>query len=313
VYLYRYTTKGTFDAYLYQILESKQRFISQIMTSKNPVRSADNIDDATLNFAEVKALCTGDSRIKEKLELDTEVAKLKVLKDSFKQTKYRLESEVNNTLPALIGSTRVKIEAMKKDIEFLTENHYDLLFKKHKEEVEIIGNTTDSSDTANDETSDNSAFEIEIEGVVYNKRKEAAEALNKAIHGLSAANIDSYDKNCIGEYAGMKISVILKTTHMLDGTTYGTYRCRLKNQASYFFDLSYSMFGSITRIENQVSKIPTLLTSMKNDLVELETKYQDAVNSLKKYSTFDREDELTEKEKRLKELNIALCAKKKTA
>lgn len=294
VYLYRYTTKATFDAYLYQILESKQKFISQIMNSKNPVRSADNIDEATLSFAEIKAICTGDTRIKEKLELDAEVAKLKVLKDNFKQTKFRLETEVNNSLPLEISNQSKLIEGISKDLQFLSENYERFLYKN-------IDEKTDDTDSLKNTTAEE--FEIFINDTLYTKRKDAAEALNKAINNISAANIDSYDKNNIGSYAGLNISIILEKS-MFDSS----YRCRLKGEgASYFFDLSNSMLGSITRIENQVTKIPKFYAEQCKKLEKLEFDFANAKESLAKYTVFDREDELIKKSARLKELNQLLC------
>lgn len=307
VFLYRYTTKGTFDAYLFQILESKQRFISQIMTSKNPVRDCDNIDDATLDFAEVKALCTGNPHIKEKLELDVEVKKLKILKSSFKQTKFRLEEEINSTLPTEISNLKRKKSRIELDIEDIKNNYPHLLTDKtsgDKEEVlEAFWADRNAENDDNEKDKSNiKDFEIIINGITYTERPKAAEAFKKAISNIEYCDLKSYEYNYIGSYAGMDISIFYNSI-------YSTYHCRLKGHHSYTFEIGLSDLGAIRRIENALTKLPSLIDEINQNLIINENRLIESQKLLKsKYQEFDRENDLTQKIERLRVLNAELSA-----
>ena len=297
VFLYRYTTKGTFDAYLYQILEAKQRFISQIMSSDNPVRTCDNVDEVTLSFAEVKALCSGNPLIKEKLELDVDVKKLQLVKSSWKSTKYRLENELVTTLPGLLSKYRWNIENIRKDIDFIN-NHYSHLLKKESEE---------DDDNTDEKKEDNSPFEMVIEGVNYTKRSDAAAAFQKALAHISYDDLKSFDYNQIGEYMGMPISVRYEQA-------YSTYNARLKGNHYYTFELGASSLGAIRRIENRGKTVEKLLTLFENKLNEAEMQIKQTKNVLAhSYTVFPQQEELEKKEARLRELNAELSLDKTAA
>ena len=178
--IYRYVTNATFDAYLWQTLENKQRFISQIMTSKSPVRSCEDTDEATLSYAEVKALCAGDPKIKEKMDLEIEVAKLKVMQANHKNQQYDVQSRVHKELPERIAAAREVIEKLSSDVEF-----------------------ADAHKLPEDK------FDIEVLGAHYEKREDAGKALIAICKGnKSTAPID------IGEYRGFKISVKFDTREL---------------------------------------------------------------------------------------------------
>jgi len=133
VNIFRYVTENTFDAYLYHTIENKQKFISQVMTSRTPLRSCEDVDESVLSYAEVKALCIGDSRIKEKMELDIDVNKLKVLEANFKDQRYALQDKMNKSLPLLISNTKKKIELIERDVENLAKTKNSIFQMKLNE------------------------------------------------------------------------------------------------------------------------------------------------------------------------------------
>ena len=169
--IFRYVTENTFDSYSWQLIENKQKFIGQIMTSKSPVRSCDDVDEAALSYAEVKALATGNPYIKEKMTLDTEVAKLKLLKANFKSQKYRLEDAINKEYPVRIAKLEEKIEGLRQDI--ITRGSEEIL---------------------------SDGFEIRINGVPYDDKKEGGAALIAA-----ARESKTPERTMIGDYKGFKL------------------------------------------------------------------------------------------------------------
>ena len=172
VHVYRYVTNGTFDAYLWQTVENKQKFISQIMTSKSPVRSCEDVDEATLSFAEIKSLCAGDPRIKERMDLDLDVSKLKIMKADYNSKKYRMEDDLLQHFPAQIQEAKNFIEGMQADLLTLSKN-------QHPED----------------------AFGMKIHGTTYNDKTEAGSALLDA-----CMEISSPDPVDIGSYRGFTLS-----------------------------------------------------------------------------------------------------------
>ena len=169
VYIYRYVTEQTFDAYLYQLVENKQKFISQIMTSKSPVRSAEDIDEASLNYAEIKALASGNPKIKEKMDLDIQVSKLKLLKANHTSQIYSLESDIARRYPREIAVAQSQIEALKTDMEAAKP-----LLAQDKDH-----------------------FSMEISGKVYAERKEAGAAIIEACKALKAAGGQNRQLRCV--------------------------------------------------------------------------------------------------------------------
>ena len=270
VEVYRYVTEQTFDAYLYQLVESKQKFISQIMTSKSPVRSAEDVDEVALSFAEVKMLATGDERFKEKMDLDIQVSKLKVLKQSYLSEHYDLEDRILKHFPQTIAEYEQRIVCYKADTA-LTEQH------KPQGEEKFCPMT--------------------LRGISYNGKAAAGEMLLAICkeYPLSAP-IE------IGSYRGFKMEIFYDTV--------GTHYClNLCGQAKYKVELGSDPLGNLTRIENELAKLPARLEAAQIKLAETIEQLETAKVEVQKPFTF--EEELKEKSERLNALNIELNLDKK--
>ena len=270
VEVYRYVTEQTFDAYLYQLVESKQKFISQIMTSKSPVRSAEDVDEVALSFAEVKMLATGDERFKEKMDLDIQVSKLKVLKQSYLSEHYDLEDRILKHFPQTIAEYEQRIVCYKADTA-LTEQH------KPQGEEKFCPMT--------------------LRGISYTEKAAAGEMLLAICkeYPLSAP-IE------IGSYRGFKMEIFYDTV--------GTHYClNLCGQAKYKVELGSDPLGNLTRIENELSKLPARLEAAQIKLTETIEQLETAKVEVQKPFTF--EEELKEKSERLNALNIELNLDKK--
>lgn len=240
--IYRYVTEGTFDAYLYQLVENKQRFISQIMTSKTPVRFAEDIDETALSYAEIKALAAGNPDIIEKTELDTQVAKLKLLKQNYLSEKYELEDKVIKYYPNEIKRLENRIEDMKEDIEVFNNNN----------------------------TPDNSFDKMNIKGTDFTERKEAGEKIIEICKSMT--NPEPLE---IGEYKGFKIILSFDT---MDRKFYAS----MKNNLSYKTELGSDPSGNITRIDNALNGIETRLSSVENNLEDTKKNYESAKKEIEK-------------------------------
>lgn len=240
--IYRYVTEGTFDAYLYQLVENKQRFISQIMTSKTPVRFAEDIDETALSYAEIKALAAGNPDIIEKTELDTQVAKLKLLKQNYLSEKYALEDKVIKYYPNEIKRLENRIEDMKEDIEVFN----------------------------NKNTPDNSFEKMNIKGTDFTERKEAGEKIIEICKSMT--NPEPLE---IGEYKGFKIILSFDT---MDRKFYAS----MKNNLSYKTELGSDPSGNITRIDNALNGIETRLSSVENNLEDTKKNYESAKKEIEK-------------------------------
>lgn len=240
--IYRYVTEGTFDAYLYQLVENKQRFISQIMTSKTPVRFAEDIDETALSYAEIKALAAGNPDIIEKTELDTQVAKLKLLKQNYLSEKYELEDKVIKYYPNEIKRLENRIEDMKEDIEVFNNNN----------------------------TPDNSFDKMNIKGTDFTERKEAGEKIIEICKSMT--NPEPLE---IGEYKGFKIILSFDT---MDRKFYAS----MKNNLSYKTELGSDPSGNITRIDNVLNGVETRLSSIENNLEDTKKNYESAKKEIEK-------------------------------
>lgn len=270
VEVYRYVTEQTFDAYLYQLVESKQKFISQIMTSKSPVRSAEDVDEVALSFAEVKMLATGDERFKEKMDLDIQVSKLKVLKQSYLSEHYDLEDRILKHFPQTIAEYEQRIVCYEADAA-LAEQH------KPQGEEKFCPMT--------------------LRGINYTEKAAAGEMLLAICkeYPLSAP-IE------IGSYRGFKMEIFYDTV--------GTHYClNLCGQAKYKVELGSDPLGNLTRIENELAKLPARLEAAQIKLAETIEQLETAKVEVQKPFTF--EEELKEKSERLNALNIELNLDKK--
>ncbi len=270
VEVYRYVTEQTFDAYLYQLVESKQKFISQIMTSKSPVRSAEDVDEVALSFAEVKMLATGDERFKEKMDLDIQVSKLKVLKQSYLSEHYDLEDRILKHFPQTIAEYEQRIVCYEADTA-LAEHH------KPQGEEKFCPMT--------------------LRGISYTEKSAAGEMLLAICkeYPLSAP-IE------IGSYRGFKMEIFYDTV--------GTHYClNLCGKAKYKVELGSDPLGNLTRIENELAKLPARLEAAQTKRAETIAQLETAKVEVQKPFTF--EEELKEKSERLNALNIELNLDKK--
>ena len=265
VEVYRYVTEQTFDAYLYQLVESKQKFISQIMTSKSPVRSAEDVDEVALSFAEVKMLATGDARFKEKMDLDIQVSKLRVLKQSYLSEHYDLEDRVLKYYPQTIKEYEERIAGYENDAA---------LAEQHKPQGE------------------DKFCPMTLKGVTYTEKADAGEML--------LAICKEYPMSApteIGSYRGFRMEIYYDTVN--------THYCmKLCGKAKHKVDLGADALGNLTRIENELSKLPARLEAAKTKKAETIAQLETAKEEIKKPFAF--EDELKEKTERLNALNIEL-------
>ena len=265
VEVYRYVTEQTFDAYLYQLVESKQKFISQIMTSKSPVRSAEDVDEVALSFAEVKMLATGDARFKEKMDLDIQVSKLRVLKQSYLSEHYDLEDRVLKYYSQTIKEYEERIAGYENDAA---------LVEQHKPQGE------------------DKFCPMILKGMTYTEKADAGEMLLAICkdYPMSAATE-------IGSYRGFRIEIYYDTVN-------AHYCMNLCGKAKHKVDLGADALGNLTRIENELSKLPARLEAAKTKKAETIAQLETAKEEIKKPFAF--EDELKEKTERLNALNIEL-------
>ena len=236
VKVFNYVTEGTFDSYLFQTLENKQRFISQIMTSKSPVRSCDDVDEQALSYAEIKALCAGNPLIKEKMDLDVQVAKLKVLKADHQSQKFRLEDKLLTKFPADIQETNAYLAGVKVDAEVAAA---------HPQEKEGFCG-------------------IIIKGVTYDEKKTAGERLL-----LACSELPNSEEKVIGSYRGFELSLRFDTYH-------SEYQALLKGQRKYPVALGKDPLGCIIRLDNSLNNFPERITSAENELATLKQQQEAA-------------------------------------
>ena len=229
VYVYNYVTESTFDAYLYQTLENKQRFISQIMTSKSPVRSCEDVDEQALSYAEIKALCAGNPLIKEKMDLDVQVAKLKVLKADHQSQKFRLQDKLLTKFPADIQEMNAHIAGLKADAQLAAAH------PQGKEE--FCG--------------------MVIKGVTYDEKKTAGERLV-----LACSELPNAEEKVIGSYRGFGLSLRFDAFRT-------EYQALLKGQRKYTVPLGNDPLGNITRLDNSLNNFPERITAAENELTTL--------------------------------------------
>ena len=226
VKVFNYVTEGTFDSYLFQTLENKQRFISQIMTSKSPVRSCEDVDEQALSYAEIKALCAGNPLIKEKMDLDVQVAKLKVLKADHQSQKFRLQDKLLTKFPAEIQETNAYIAGVKADAQ---------LAAAHPQVQEGFCGMT-------------------IKGVTYDEKKTAGERLV-----LACSELPNAEEKVIGSYRGFELSLRFDTFR-------SEYQALLKGQRKYTVPLGTDPLGNIIRLDNSLNNFPERITAAENEL-----------------------------------------------
>lgn len=276
VHLYRYVTKGTFDAYSYQLLEKKQKFISQIMTSKEPGRKCADVDQAALTYSEIKALCTGDERIREKLTLENRVKELQALKSEYNSTRYELEDKVN-AYPEERKKLLLDIGNISKDMETVKNIPFDVKTESYRVGITI---GKDAYSLRDDES-----------------RKVAAKALTNAVAQVKG-DANKNKRIAIGELGNFGVEVI-NDGYFLDKIT-----ATLHGNYTYSVELGVSSIINLKKIENLLFKVENVLNDKKSELNKLDIDYKTAQNMLHKPFEFD--DELNNSTKRLDELTTAL-------
>lgn len=275
VHIFRYVTENTFDAYLFQTLENKQKYISQIMTSKTPVRVAEDVDEATLNYAEIKALATGNPLIKEKMDLDVEVSKLKMLESNFKSNLYKLEDKVVKFYPKEIERLKERIENLKEDIKNVEP--YREVDKNLKE--------------------DNKFTSLIIDGNKYIDKKIAGEFLLNKIKGVKIYREMDKDGEKIGDYRNFDLSIKYDSF-------FNKYNFILKGKGEYRGEFGTDEIGNITRMDNVLDKLPERLENTISKLKDIEEQFQTAKIEIQK--TFPQAELLKDKTLRLAEVNNLL-------
>ena len=267
VHIYRYVTENTFDAYLYQLVETKQKFVGQVMTSKTPVRSIEDVDEAALSYAEIKMLATGNPHIKEKMDLDIQVQNLKMLQSNYFAEKYDLEDKVTKEFPQDIARYKAQIKALEIDIKTAAE---------HPKAVE------------------DSFSGMVINGVNYTEKKDAGKAILQIMKSIKSKT-ETYP---VGSYRGFDMELYIALG------LGATYILAIKGAITHKVELGTDTFGNITRIDNCIDHLAGDLEKAKNNLAETEKQLETAKENLKE--PFSREQELQEKQARLNELNALL-------
>ena len=241
--IYRYVTEQTFDAYLYQLVEGKQKFASQIMTSKSPVRSAEDIDETALSYAEIKMLATGNPYIKEKMDLDIQVQKLKMLKSNFLSEKYGLEDKVIKFYPQQIAYLKSRVEGLTKDVKTA---------KSHPKPI------------------DEQPLGMMVSGVSYSEKAEAGQAIINACKSMN-----SPDAIPLGEYRGFQMELYFDTVQR-------NYVVKLKGETSRDVPLGDDAYGNIVRIDNGIERFEEALADTKNSLENTEKQFETAKQEIEK-------------------------------
>lgn len=275
VYIFRYITENTFDAYLFQTLENKQKYISQIMTSKTPVRVAEDVDEATLNYAEIKALATSNPLIKEKMDLDVEVSKLKMLESNFKSNLYKMEDKVVKFYPKEIDRLKEKIENIREDIK--NTEPYKEVSKSTKEENKFTSLTIDEKK--------------------YTDKKIAGEFLLNKIKGLKINGEMDREGIKVGKYRNFDLSIKYDSF-------FNKYNFILKGKGEYRGEFGTDEIGNITRMDNVLDKLPERLENTISKLKDTEEQFQTAKIEIQK--TFPQAELLKDKTLRLAEVNNLL-------
>ena len=268
VSIFIYITEATFDAYSYQLVENKQKFISQIMTSKSPARSCEDLDEAALSYAEVKALAAGNPMIKEKMDLDIQVARLRTLKAAYNSQHYRLEDAVTGIFLREIRGTECRIQAFEKDMQTAKDS------QSYDKDGKLV-------------------FSIELDGKTYEKREDAG----KALLGLVGAAVRADHHVLVGHYAGFEVTVAYVPLSK-------AFVAHLVGQATHTTELGSDAAGNMVRLQNVVAALPQEVSGLRNNLQQLRVQLDSAKEELQQ--PFLQEQELNDKSARLAELDALL-------
>ncbi len=295
VHIFRYVTESTFDAYLWQLVENKQRFISQIMTGKAAVRSAEDVDDASLSYAEIKALAAGNPEIKEKMELDIEISKLKTLKSNYLKQRYKIEDDLLKLYPKKIADTIEKIKNYQADLKRLDESALSL-------NGEIY---TDKREAGKAIYKEGFKDIKRVAEKKYEEKREAGKAIYKeGFKDIKRVAEKKYEERKIGTYRGFELYATkeLRYNEKIELQLYNVMK--LKGLGNYFFDMTMFYERNIKKIDEFLNDLPQKLKNSLNYLEELKKQKNNAENELKK--PFDKEDRMAYCFQRVAELNTLL-------
>lgn len=299
VHIFRYITENTFDAYLFQTLENKQKYISQIMTSKTPVRVAEDVDEATLNYAEIKALAVGNPLIREKMDLDVEVSKLKMLESNFKSNLYKLEDKVIKVYPKEIESLKEKIEHLKKDIErvepYREENTDKVGYIQSN--LENVGENSKDIEKKADKETVSKFTSLILDGKKYTDKKIAGEFLISKIKSIRKTDGFRSEEVKIGEYRNFELFAYYDSFS-------NQYKFNLKGEENHYGEFGTDEIGNITRMDNVLDKMPERLEQTLGKLKDTENQLETAKLEIEK--KFPQAELLKEKTLRLAEVNHLL-------
>ena len=306
VYIFRYVTENTFDAYLFQTLENKQKYISQIMTSKTPVRVAEDVDEATLNYAEIKALATGNPLIREKMDLDVEVSKLKMLESNFKSNLYKLEDKVVKVYPKEIENLKNKIENLKKDIKavepYREENTDKAVYIQSS--LENVGENLMEIEKKSDKEAVSKFTSLILDGKKYTDKRQAGEFLISKIKSIRKTDDFKSEEVKIGEYRNFDLFVYYDSFS-------NQYKFNLKGEENHYGEFGTDGIGNIKRMDNVLDKIPERLEQTLGKLRDTESQLETAKLEIGK--KFPQDELLKEKTLRLAEVNNLLDMGQKEA
>ena len=306
VYIFRYVTENTFDAYLFQTLENKQKYISQIMTSKTPVRVAEDVDEATLNYAEIKALATGNPLIREKMDLDVEVSKLKMLESNFKSNLYKLEDKVVKVYPKEIENLKNKIENLKKDIKavepYRGENTDKAVYIQSS--LENVGENSIETEKKSDKEAVSKFTSIILGSKKYTDKRQAGEFLISKIKSIKKTDDFKSEEVKIGEYRNFDLFAYYDSFS-------NQYKFNLKGEENHYGEFGADGIGNITRMDNVLDKMPERLEQTLGKLRDTESQLETAKLEIQK--KFPQAQLLKEKTLRLAEVNNLLDMGQKEA
>lgn len=275
VTIFRYVTESTFDSYSWQLIENKQKFIGQIMTSKSPARTCDDLDDAALSYAEVKALAAGNPLIKKKMDLDIQVSRLQNLKSAYISQHYRLEDDLTMRLPAEIRK-------------------YEGLIANYKQDIETLNAHTSAV------SGDEPAFEMELKGIRYDKKEDAG----KVLLSMVSTAIRAAEPISIGHYRGFEVKISYNAFSQL-------FTAHLVGASSHCTELGSDETGNITRLNNTLNGMERMVDEFKGYLERSHKQIEDAKLELEQ--PFPHEAELKEKSERLAALDALLGMDKNDA
>ena len=306
VYIFRYVTENTFNAYLFQTLENKQKYISQIMTSKTPVRVAEDVDEATLNYAEIKALATGNPLIREKMDLDVEVSKLKMLESNFKSNLYKLEDKVVKVYPKEIENLKSRIENLQKDIKAVEPYREENTDKEVyiQPSLENVGENSMEIEKKSDKEAVSKFTSLILGGKKYTDKRQAGEFLISKIKSIRKTDDFKSEEVKIGEYRNFDLFAYYDSFS-------NQYKFNLKGEENHYGEFGMNGIGNITRMDNVLDKMPERLEQTIGKLSDTESQLETAKLEIGK--KFPQDELLKEKTLRLAEVNNLLDMGQKEA